>query len=415
MNQSGQSTSMTDYFHHTLQTWFPDLWVQIAVCVVFLVFIAWLAQNIVQRVLIRGMRGVFGKMSLQNWDQALLESRFYNRLSQLVPLFIADLGIRILPGLSPGFSAGALRLVWLLMVFFLLLTITAALNAFVLASQEKRWARGQALKGYVQLISLIIWSFGLIVLVAILINRSPLLLVSGLGAMSAVLLLIFKDTLLSFVASVQLTSNNMLKIGDWIEMPQAGADGFVVDMALHTVKVENWDKTVTTVPTYKLFAESFKNWSPMFESGGRRIKRSLLIDAQSVRFMSAEALEAAARMPMLAPFFKELNEQTDASSPPRRVTNLALFRAYTAAYLKQHPGINTDMLMIVRSLEPRDRGVPVELYCFTRSVAWVDYEQVQGEVFDHLLAVVPELGLRLYQSPGGHDLQQIASLPSDAA
>src|SRR5690606_24800774 len=156
-------------------------------------------------------------------------------------------------------------------------------------------------------------------------------------------------------------------------MPQAGADGFVVDMALHTVKVENWDKTVTTVPTYKLFAESFKNWSPMFESGGRRIQRSLLIDPQSVRFMSAEARGAAAQMPVLEACCREWNEQTDASSQPRRVTNLALFGACTAAYVKQPPGINTDRLMIVRSLEPRDRGVPVELYCFPRSVAWVDY------------------------------------------
>lgn len=405
---------MIEYFHHTLQTWFSDLWAQIAVCVVFLVVVAWLAKDIVERVLIRGMRGVFGKMSLQNWDQALLQSRFYHRLSQLVPLFIADLGIRILPGLSPGFSAGALRLVWLLMVFLILLTITSALNAFVIASQEKRWAKGQALKGYVQLLNLIIWCFGLIVLVAILINRSPLLLVSGLGAMSAVLLLIFKDTLLSFVASVQLTSNNMLKIGDWIEMPQAGADGFVIDMALHTVKVENWDKTITTIPTYKLFAESFKNWSPMFESGGRRIKRALLIDTQSVRFMTPEALQEASQQPMLQAFFETL-KQGETSDQAKRVTNLALFRAYAKAYLLQHPGINTDMLLIVRSMEPRDRGVPVELYCFTRSVAWVDYEQVQGEVFDHLLAVVPELGLRLYQSPAGHDVQQLAARPADAA
>jgi miniconductance mechanosensitive channel len=229
-------------------------------------------------------------------------------------------------------------------------------------------------------------------------------------------LLVFKDTLLSLVASTQLTSNDMLRIGDWIEMPQSNANGFVKDIALHTVKVQNWDNTVTTVPTYKLFSESYRNYRHMFESGGRRIMRTLRIDAASVHFLSAEESRRLMRFHLLHDYLagKQTEvEQTNrtlgelAAEPvnQRRLTNIGTFRAYGLAYLQKHPDIHKEMLMMVRMMEAESQGIPIEVYCFTAVTAWVQYERIQGDVFDHLLAILPEMGLRLYQAPSGTDFR----------
>ena len=253
-----------------------------------------------------------------------------------------------------------------------------------------------------------------------LLDRSPLILLSGLGAMSAVLMLVFKDTILSFTAGVQISSNDMLRVGDWIEMPQVGADGFVVDIALHTVKVQNWDKTITTIPTWRLMSESFKNWRGMFSSGGRRIKRMLRLDTNLVRFLTAEEIDRLARIALLQPYLEgkkqevqhtnaalreRLGEYAVEPANQRRLTNIGTFRAYVDAYVRAHPGIHQDMLLIVRTLEPTGEGVPLELYCFTATTAWVEYERIQGDIFDHLIAILPEFGLGLYQSPTGKDIR----------
>jgi miniconductance mechanosensitive channel len=250
---------------------------------------------------------------------------------------------------------------------------------------------------------------------SILIDRSPLWMISGLGALSAVLLLVFKDTLLSLVASTQLTSNDMLRIGDWIEMPQSNADGFVKDIALHTVKVQNWDNTVTTVPTYKLFSESYRNYRHMFESGGRRIKRTVRIDSASVRFLTDDEAQRLMRFRLLHDYLQAkthdiaqanqtMGELASVPANRRRLTNIGTLRAYALAYLKQNPEVRQDMAMMVRMMEPTSEGIPVEVYCFTAVTAWVEYERIQGDIFDHLLAILPELGLRLYQQPSGADI-----------
>ncbi len=251
-------------------------------------------------------------------------------------------------------------------------------------------------------------------------DRSPLILLSGLGAMSAVLMLVFKDTILSFTAGVQLSSNDMLRVGDWIEMPQVGADGFVVDIALHTVKVQNWDKTITTIPTWRLMSESFKNWRGMFSSGGRRIRRALRLDTNSVRFLTEAEIEHLSRIALLRPYLKgklrdvqqtnaalqaQLGAQALEPANQRRLTNIGTFRAYCEAYVRAHPRIHQQMLLIVRTLEPTAEGVPLELYCFTATTAWVEYEAIQGDIFDHLIAVLPEFGLHLFQSPTGNDIR----------
>ena len=261
---------------------------------------------------------------------------------------------------------------------------------------------------------------GTVVMVAALIDRSPLILLSGLGAMSAVLMLVFKDTILSFTAGVQLSANDMLRVGDWIEMPQVGANGAVTDIALHTVKVQNWDNTFTTVPTWRLMSESFINWRGMAESGGRRIKRTLRIDATSVQFLNEEQIRYLSSIALLHDYMadkhqavRQTNEQmqstlgTAAQVPAnlRRLTNIGTFRAYTQAYLRAHPGVHPNMLLMVRTMESTAEGVPMEIYCFTATTSWVPYEGIQGDIFDHLMAVLPEFGLRLYQSPSGNDLR----------
>ncbi|MNS73943.1 Miniconductance mechanosensitive channel YbdG [compost metagenome] len=263
---------------------------------------------------------------------------------------------------------------------------------------------------------MVLYVFGAIIIVATLIDRSPLLLLSGLGAMSAVILLVYKDTLLSFVASVQLTSNDMLRVGDWIEMPQVGADGDVVDITLHTVKVQNFDKTIVSIPTWRLMSESFKNWRGMQASGGRRIKRSLFIDASGVRFLRDEEELKLSQVHLLTDYMSrkqaELKAWNEAqgnvaamSANRRRMTNLGTFRAYALAYLKSHPEIQPNMTCMVRQMQTTAQGIPLEIYCFTRTTAWADYERIQGDIFDYLLAVLPEFGLSLYQQPSGTDLR----------
>ena len=290
------------------------------------------------------------------------------------------------------------------------------------AQQEGQAAalKARSIKSYVQLGKLVLMLAGAIVTVASLLDRSPLIVLSGLGAMSAVLMLVFKDTILSFTAGVQLSSTDMLRLGDWIEMPQVGADGDVIDIALNTVKVQNWDKTITTIPTWRLVSESYKNWRGMSESGGRRIKRTLRLDASSVRFLDVAEMAYFSRFELLHDYMgaktvavqeantqarAQLGDKADLPANQRRLTNLGTFRAYVEAYLRAHPRIHQNMTLMVRTLEPTPEGVPLELYCFTATTAWVAYEATQGDIFDHLLAILPEFGLRLYQSPSGNDMR----------
>jgi len=296
------------------------------------------------------------------------------------------------------------------------LALACLLDALLDIYARTEHARTRSIKGYVQLAKMVLWVFSIIVIIATLIDRSPLLLLSGLGAMSAVLLLVYKDTLLSFVASVQLTSNDMLHVGDWIEMPQVGADGDVVDITLHTVKVQNFDKTIVSIPTWRLMSESFRNYRGMQQSGGRRIKRSVFIDAAGVRFLTLEEEQRLAGVRLLGDYLaskrKELQDWNEAqglvadlSANRRKLTNIGTFRAFALAYLKDHPDVHPNMTCMVRQMQPTAEGVPLEIYCFTRTTAWAEYERIQGDVFDYLLAVLPEFGLSVYQQPSGNDMR----------
>ena len=380
-----------------------------------LLLAAWLANWITRRILLKVVARV-AQASPLHWDDALMARGVLSRLAHVVPALIIGVGILGIPGLSDTVVA----VVHNVAVAYIYLTIALSLgNLFNALNDlyERRGdrARQRPIKGYLQVAKLVVFLIAGVLVVATLIDRSPLVLLTGLGAMTAVVLLVFKDTILSLVASIQLSSHDMLRVGDWIEMPELQADGDVIDIALHTVKVQNWDKTITTIPTHRLISDSFKNWRGMSEAGGRRIKRSLLVDQASVRFLSGEERDGLRRIALIDDYLdakrRELEdynaELAAVGKDPvntRRVTNLGTFRAYVAAYLRAHPRVRDDMTLMVRQLDPGATGIPLEVYCFTATTAWGEYEDIQSDIFDHLLAVLPEFGLRLFQQPGGADV-----------
>jgi len=380
-----------------------------------LLIVALLLGRLARYVILHAAR-LLGRQPALHWVNDLLQNKVFHRLAQTTPSLVIQFGLHLVPELSKTglifFGNVALAFTFL----FQVLAMSALLNALLDIYARTEHARTRSIKGYVQLAKLVLFVFGAIVIVATLIDRSPLLLLSGLGAMSAVIILVYKDTLLSFVASVQLTSNDMLRVGDWIEVPQVGADGDVVDITLHTVKVQNFDKTIVSIPTWRLMSESFRNWRGMQQSGGRRIKRSLFIDAGVIRFLHDDEEQRLSRVRLLTDYIGrkqvELKAWNEAqgnvaamSANRRRMTNLGTFRAYALAYLKSHPEIQPDMTCIVRQMQATAQGVPLEIYCFTRTTVWTDYERIQGDIFDYLLAVLPEFGLSLYQQPSGNDLR----------
>ncbi|MGE8394666.1 mechanosensitive ion channel family protein [Pseudomonas sp. BIGb0427] len=370
----------------------------------------------VARFLVLHAARLLGRQPALHWVNDLRENKVFQRLAQTTPSLVVQFGLKLVPELSATSQHFLGNLALAFTILFLTLALSALLDALLDIYARTEHARTRSIKGYVQLAKMVLFVFGAIVIVATLIDRSPLLLLSGLGAMSAVILLVYKDTLLSFVASVQLTSNDMLRVGDWIEMPQVGADGDVVDITLHTVKVQNFDKTIVSIPTWRLMSESFKNWRGMQQSGGRRIKRSLFIDAGGVRFLRSDEEQRLSEVRLLTDYIarkrSELRAWNEAqgnvaelSANRRRMTNIGTFRAYALAYLKSHPEIQPNMTCMVRQMQTTAQGVPLEIYCFTRTTAWADYERIQGDIFDYLLAVMPEFGLSLYQQPSGNDLR----------
>ena len=404
----------------TVLTLFLSLspWMQATIGLACLLLLAYVVQALAQYLLLHTVPRLRERMDVR-WARVLWHDQVLRRLARVVPSLVVQAGIGAVPHLDPVAFAVIRNLAVALTVLQLVRTLNALLNA-ILQEQESRpegaSTATRSIKSYVQLGKLALALIGAIVIVAVLIDRSPLILLSGLGAMSAVLMLVFKDPILSFTAGVQLSSNDMLRVGDWIEMPQMGADGAVIDIALHTVKVQNWDKTITTIPTWRLMSESYRNWRGMSESGGRRIKRQLRIDSATVRFLSDADIDRLERIALLAPYLAAkrqavhsanaaLGEGAAVPANLRRLTNIGTFRAYVQAYLQAHPGVHQGMTLMVRMLEPTAEGVPLERYCFTATTAWVQYEAIQGDIFDHLLALLPEFDLRLYQSPTGWDIR----------
>lgn len=402
--------------HLALDSLWAEPWMQTLTGLVLLAALAWLADIVARRLLLRLVRAAAAR-SANTFDDALLARGVFTWVAHLAPAAVVQLGVPLVPGLPPALVTSLRNLAAALMVAFGAMVLTRLLAAANDVYQQRPIAKTRPLKGYAQLGQIAVWIIAAIVILGLLTNRSPLLLLSGLGAMTAVLLLVFKDTVLSLVASVQIAANDMLRVGDWIEMPSAGADGEVTDVALHAVTVQNWDKTIVRIPTWKLVAESFRNWRGMQEAGARRIKRALHLDVASVRFLEDAEVAGFGRFRLLADYITGKCESlaetnaalgTDAELPAnrRRLTNLGTFRAYATAYLRQHPRIHPGLTVMVRQLAPTPAGLPLELYCFTSTTVWAEHEGIASDLFDHLYAMLPAFGLRAFQPPTGHDLRE---------
>ena len=397
-----------------------DPWMQTALGLTALVLLAYVLRWVVRLFLLQGVSRVRTSLSTV-WARALLADRILTRAAQVVPSLVMQTGLASIPHL-PAIAITVGRNVAIAVTVLQVARLINAVLDSLQAQNEDCIDTAQStrsIKSYVQLGKLLVMLVAGIVMIATLIDRSPLILLSGLGAISAVLMLVFKDTILSFTAGVQLSGNDMLRVGDWLQMDQVGADGAVVDMALNTVKIRNWDNTITTIPTWRLMSESFKNWRGMAESGGRRIKRGLMIDNATVRFLTDAEIRELQDIALLKPYLDQKNQeisahnQSFAAKAPemadeivnlRKLTNLGTFRAYVNAYLKAHPRLRQDMTLMARMMESTSNGTPLEIYAFTATTAWLEYEAIQGDIFDHLLAVLPEFGLRAFQIPSGNDV-----------
>ncbi len=379
-----------------------------------MLLLAFLANWIAKRVILRAVKAVT-QITPFKWDNIMVETGVFTRLSHLAPALVIDALGPLVLGRDPAVLAGIEDATSIYLIVISLMVLSALLNAIQRIIADTERGATVPIKGFTQAIMLIATILAVVFGLSTVMGKSPLYFFSGIGALMAVFILVFKDALLGFVAGIQISVNQMVRVGDWIEMPKAGADGDVIDVSLTTVKVRNWDRTITTIPTYSLISDSFKNWRGMSESGGRRIKRSIYIDMQSVRFADEAMLEHWQKFRLLQPYLKkklaEIAEENAKRGEDlgdlgngRRLTNLGTFRAYCVAYLRAHPKIHQNMTFLVRQLQPTENGLPLEIYVFTNDIRWPIYEGIQSDIFDHMLAIIDQFGLHVFQSPSGRDL-----------
>lgn len=384
---------------------------------VALVLVAGIIHWLTKTLVIRSLHAIVKRTPAQ-WDDLLVDKKVFSNLSHVIPAIFVRM-------MAPDIFREASFLLPLIikvtdtyLIIVGMMIITSFLKIIEMSLASRPEFKEKPLTSYFQLIRIIVYLATAIFILSVLLSKSPVYFLSAFGAMTAILLLVFKDTILGFVASVQISSSDIVRVGDWIEMPKFNADGDVIAINLHTVKIQNWDKTITTIPTYFFITDSFKNWRGMVESGGRRIKRAIYINSQTIRFVDPETREHYKKYYLISDYVirrqKEIEEynaekQVDTSVliNGRRMTNIGVFRQYVEAYLKSHPRIRTDMTIMVRQLAIEDRGVPIEIYCFTNTTAWVEYESIQADIFDHLLSATAFFGLEIFQQPTGKDFKEL--------
>jgi miniconductance mechanosensitive channel len=387
--------------------------------IVLIIIIAIISDFILKRVIINIIERVV-KKSKTIWDDILLNKKILIRLSHLAPALILFYLLRFVLYDYENIITIIQGAIKVYIVILSLMIIDPLVNGLHNIYQTLPVSKDRSIKGYMQVVKIIIYFIAILLIISILFNKEVAKLLAGLGAIAAILILVFKDTLLGFVASIQLSANNMIKVGDWITMPKHNADGTVTEISLHTVKVQNWDKTIITIPTYALVSDSFTNWKGMEESGGRRIKRSINIDMKSVKFCTQEMVEKFKKIQFLKEYVEEKQAEIELYNKEnsidesvivngRRMTNIGTFRKYLESYLEHHPKIHNDMTFMVRQLQPTDKGIPIEIYVFSNDQRWVNYESIQADIFDHIMAVIPEFDLRVFQSPSGDDFQKALS------
>lgn len=372
------------------------------------------------RYIFLGLFKRFAKRTKNQWDDLIVERKIINKLMHLIPAILVYIMLPLaLPRSEMPTLLGILQMICSIYIVAVILRfINAALNLLLEIYNRKEAFKNKPLKGFVQIIQVLVFFIGFIIIISILIGKSPATLFAGLGASAAILMLVFKDTILGFVAGIQLSANDMLRPGDWITMTKYGADGTVIEVTLNSIKVRNFDNTITMIPPYALVSDSFQNWRGMQESGGRRVKRSINIDMNSVRFCTPEMLEKFRKIALLTEYVdtkqqeletynKEHNIDGSILVNGRRQTNLGVFRAYLVNYLKSNPDVNKDLTCMVRQLQPTEKGIPMELYFFAATTVWIPYESIQADVFDHILAILPEFGLQVFQEVSGSDLRHL--------
>lgn len=385
---------------------------------VLIILLAYLSDIISRRLLVN-IIGRLIKRSATRWDDIFLEKKLFNRLAHLAPALVIYFSIGYVLSDYEKLSHILQDGLKIYMIIVSLLVIQSFVFSLVEIYRTLPIAKDRPIKGFIQVILIIVYGIAIIFILSIFLKRSPLALLTGLGALAAVLILVFKDTILGFVASIQLTANNMVRIGDWISMPKHNADGTVTEITLNTVKVQNWDKTISTIPTYALVSDSFGNWRGMEESGGRRIKRHINIDMQSVKFCTSEMIKEFKKINYLKEYIETRQNEIDEYNKSnhidnsiivngRRMTNLGIFRRYLEFYLKNHPMIHDKMTFLVRHLQPTEKGIPVEIYVFSKDQRWANYESIQADIFDHILAVIPHFHLRVFQNPSGEDFKALS-------
>jgi miniconductance mechanosensitive channel len=393
----------------------PDLteFLAVLILILFIGILCIVANFITKKVVLRVITHIITNNKIE-WDNVLLERKVFQRLSHIVPAII----IYYFSSTFPDFQSVIEKGVVIYIIIVGLIVTNSFLKAFNDIYLTFEISKIKPIKGYIQVIQISIFILGGIVIIANLMGESPFILLSGIGALSAVLLIVFKDSLLGLVAGIQLAANDMVRVGDWIEMPKYDADGDIIDISLNTVKVQNFDKTITTIPSYALISDSFKNWRGMQVSGGRRIKRSLFIDAKSIKFCTEEMIEKFKTIQFLSEYITSKEQEIaeynarheinlDNPVNGRALTNIGVFRAYMIRYLQQHPGISQEMTLLVRQLAPTENGLPLEIYAFTNDIRWDVYESIQSDIFDHLFAVAPEFGLHIFQNPSGNDFRNM--------
>lgn len=417
---------MIEYFDEILTRWLLDsalsesMALKISDVLVFgcILLMGVMLYFLLKYIALRVIKVVARKTS-SKWDDILVKQKFFQRLILFIPaMMIYNVGPDTVTDIE-GLSRFVQVSLQVYMVFVLTAVISAFLNSVHEIYQQYDIAKVKPIKGYLQVLKIIMYIVVAVLIISMLVGTSPWPILTGMGAISAILLLIFKDTILGLVGSIQLSALDMVRPGDWIEMPRFNADGSVIEMNLTTVQVRNWDMTITNIPTYALISESFRNWRGMEESGGRRIKRSIQINMNSVKFCTPEMLARFRKIHRLTDYIdrkeKELLEYNTSHNIDssvmvngRRQTNLGVFRAYAKEYLKHHPKVNTDMIMLVRQLQPTQAGIPIEIYVFSADKAWANYEDIQSDIFDHLLAVIPQFELEVFQEPTGADFRKLA-------
>ncbi len=393
-------------------------WVVIRICSVVLLLLVGAVVYFVAKTGVRRVFSAWVKRTKNTWDDLIFERKLVSRVAQIAPAIVIAILAPILFQGDETYTRLVDKAIVIYVILIAVLLFDSLLNLGLDIYSRTELSKRLHLKGLFQAAKLIVILIAGIMVVAKIIGESPIVLFSGLGAMTAVILLVFKDTILGFVAGIQLSANNMVTPGDWIEMPKYGADGDVLDVTLTTVKVQNWDKTITTIPAYALIQDSFKNWKGMSESGGRRIMRQIYIDVESIDYLTDEVIAKFKGYRFVREYLeakteeiKGYNDMLDTNAnvrvDGRALTNIGTFRAYCVAYLRNHPKIHQDMTLLVRQLQPTDHGLPIQIYSFTNDTAWANYESIQADIFDHLFAVLPEFGLRPFQQPSGTDWRRL--------